>query len=184
MNRRLLPSVVLAAALMAPSAARADWGIRGAYLVPMYANTGQTNQTTGSGDYHYSVGDKWQSNIDLILSWYPISFLTVDLEGQFNLSGTSTSYPFTGIYVGPGVTLDLPLFLYARAALPFQVTGSSYGSLSQATMFLRLAGGLKLEIFVVRLYIEVLGDFAMAGSGTTFFGSQIISVAAGLWVKF
>lgn len=182
MLRRLLPSVVLAATLVAPAAARADWGIRGAYLVPMYANTGQT---TGTGsDYHYSVGDKWQSNLDILLSWYPISFLTIDVEGQFNLSGTSSQYPFTGIYVGPGVTLDFPLFLYARAAIPIQVSGSSYGSLSTPTMFLRLAGGLKLELFVVRLYIELIGDFAMAGSGTTFFGSQIISVAAGIWVKF
>jgi len=182
MLRRLLPSLVLIAVVVSPAAARADWGIRGAYLVPMYANTGQS--TSGGSSYHYSVGDEWQSNLDFIGSWYPISFLSIDLEGQFNLTGTNSQYPFTGIYVGPGVTLDFPLFLYGRAAVPIQVTGSSAGSLSTPTMFLRLAGGLKLELFVFRLYLEVIFDFAMAGSGVTFFGSQIVSVSAGLWLKF
>jgi hypothetical protein len=181
MHRRLLPFVVLTAALMAPSAARADWGIRGAYLVPMYSNVGSA---TPDGKTQYSVGDVWLSNLDFILSWYPISFLSIDLEGQFNLNSTNANYPFNGIYVGPGVTLDLPLFLYGRASIPIQVSGASTATISTPTTFLRLAGGLKLQLFVVTLYLEVGVDLAMFGSGISFFGSQTVNVAAGLWVKF
>ena len=57
-------------------------------------------------------------------------------------------------------------------------------SLSTPTFFLRVGGGLKLELFVLRLYLEVTADFAYAGSGISFFGSQTINVAAGVWVKF
>jgi hypothetical protein len=100
------------------------------------------------------------------------------LEGQFNLSSTNPTYPMTGIYVGPGITLDFPFFLYARASLPVQVTPGS------AIWDLRLAGGIKLQIFVVYLYIEGVLDLPLAGGPTSTFGSQAISVAAGLWVKF
>jgi hypothetical protein len=182
MHRRLLPSLVLAVALVMPSAARADWGIRAAYLVPMFVNTGQS--VAGSSAYHYGAGDAWLSNLDILASWYPISFLSVDVEGQFNLTGTDAKYPMTGIYVGPGVTLDLPLFLYARAALPFQVTGGAGSTPGTPIAYLRLGGGLKLEIFIVRLYFEVTADFAYAGTGISFFGSQTVNLAAGLWVKF
>jgi hypothetical protein len=184
MQRRLLPSLVIAAALLVPAAARADFGIRAAYLVPMYVNTGQTS-SPGGYVYTYGVGNQWLSNLDILASWYPLSFLSVDVEGQFNLSSPSASYPMTGIYVGPGVTLDLPLFLYARASLPIQVSGDQYnGSLSKPTFFLRAGGGLKLDLLVVRLYLEVTADFAYAGTGISFFGAQTINVAAGVWVKF
>src|SRR5271170_7505184 len=103
MQRRLLPSLVLAAALVVPTAARADWGLRAAYLVPMYVNTGVSLQP-GASIYTYGVGQEWISNLDVLASWYPLSFISVDIEGQFNLSGTSSTYPMTGIYVGPGVT--------------------------------------------------------------------------------
>jgi hypothetical protein len=181
MHRRLLPSLFLAVALVVPAAARADFGVRAAYLVPMYVNTGQS---VGGSAYTYGVGQAWLSNLDIIASWYPIDFLSVDVEGQFNLSGTDSRYPFTGIYVGPGVTLDLPLFLYARASLPILVTGDNLGSLSAPTLFLRIGGGLKLELLVIRLYLEVTADFAYAGSGISFFGSQTINIAAGIWFKF
>jgi hypothetical protein len=184
-RRRLLSSLVFAAALVVPTAARADFGIRAAYLVPMFVNTGQSLPPSGSA-YTYGVGNQWISNLDVLASWYPLSFLSVDVEGQFNLTGTDPRYPMTGIYVGPGVTLDLPLFLYARAALPIQVTGQSPAgsSLSTPTFFLRAGGGLKLDLVVVRLYLEVTADFAYAGSGISFFGAQTINVAAGVWVKF
>jgi hypothetical protein len=177
MARRLLPSLVLAAALIAPALARADFAVRAAYLVPMYVNTGQ-----GS----YGVGQAWLSNLDVLASWYPLDFLSVDLEGQFNLSGTSPSYPFTGIYVGPGVTFDLPLFLFARAALPIQVTGSepTGSTLGLPRAFLRAGGGLKLDLLIIRLYFEVTADFAYAGSGISFFGAQTINLAVGIWFKF
>jgi hypothetical protein len=179
MTRRL-PLLLLSLALVAPLPARADWGIRASYLVPMYVNTGEpkpSDQISGT-TYHYDAASVWLSNLDLILSWYPISIISLDLEGQFNLSATNVNYPNTGIYVGPGVTLDLPLFLYARASFPVQVTPSS------AIWYFRAAGGLKLELFVVRLYLEVLFDFPLAGGATSAFGSQAISLAAGLWVKF
>lgn len=185
MQRRLFSSLVLAVALLIPSMARADFGIRAAYLVPMYVNTGQS-LVSGEAHYTYGVGDAWLSNLDFLASWYPISWLSLDVEGQFNLSGTDARYPMTGIYVGPGVTLDLPMFLYARAALPIQVTGTSPAgsSLSRPTFFLRAGGGLKLELFILRLYLEVTADFAYAGSGISFFSAQTINVAAGVWVKF
>jgi hypothetical protein len=179
MGRRL-PSLVLGVALLAPVAAQADWGIRASYLVPMYVNTGQpkpSDQSLGT-TYHYDATSVWLSNLDLILSWYPISFISLDLEGQFNLSPTNIDYPNTGIYVGPGVTLDLPFFLYARLSLPVQVTPSS------AIWYLRAAGGFKLQFFVVNLYLEALFDFPLAGGATSAFGSQAISLAAGVWVKF
>lgn len=184
MQRRLASSLVLAVALLVPAGARADFGIRAAYLVPMYVNTGQS--VAGGSAYTYGVGDKWLSNLDVLASWYPISWLSVDVEGQFNLSGTDAKYPMTGIYVGPGVTFDLPMFLYARAALPIQVSGTAPAgaALSTPTFFLRVGGGLKLELFFLRLYLEVTADFAYAGSGISFFGSQTINVAAGVWVKF
>jgi hypothetical protein len=187
MQRRLLSSVVVAAALLVPSAARADgdWAVRAAYLVPMFVNTGQP-PSPGASNYTYGVGDQWISNLDVLASWYPLSFLSIDLEGQFNLTGTNPKYPMTGIYVGPGITLDLPLFLYARASLPIQVTGSEPpgAALSTPTFFLRVGGGLKLDLFIVRLYLEVTADFAYAGSGISFFGAQTINVAAGVWVRF
>jgi hypothetical protein len=183
MARRVLPSLVLAAALMAPTVARADFAVRAAYLVPMYVNTGQN---IGGSNYTYGVGQAWLSNLDLLASWYPLDILSVDLEGQFNLSGTSSSYPFTGIYIGPGVTLDLPLFLYARAALPIQVSGSepAGSALGLPRAFFRVGGGLNLDLLIIRLYLEVTADFAYAGSGISFFGAQTINVAVGLWFKF
>src|SRR5271165_4416883 len=114
MQRRLLTSLVLALALLLPVSARADWGVRAAYLVPMYVNTG-VSPTLGSSIYTYNVGNAWLSNLDVLGSWYPLSWLSVDVEGHFNLSGTNAAHPMTGIYVGPGVTFDFPLFLYARA---------------------------------------------------------------------
>jgi len=187
MHRRLLPSLVLAAALVTPVAARADFGLRAAYLVPMYVNTG-VSPTAGKPIYTYGVGDQWLSNLDVLASWYPLSWISVDVEGQFNLSSKSAAYPMTGIYVGPGVTFDFPLFLYARAALPIQVSGESSpkisGSLSTPTAFLRAGGGIKLDIFFLRLYLEATADFAYAGSGITFFSARTVNVAAGLWAKF
>jgi hypothetical protein len=179
MTRRVLPFVVVVT-LCTPAAVRADWGVRAAYLVPMYVNTGQPkpqSQEVGT-TYHYDATTVWLSNLDVILSWYPISFLSVDVEGQFNLSPTNSLYPNTGIYVGPGITIDFPIFLYGRVALPVQVTPSS------AIYYLRLAGGFKLQLFVVNLYLEALFDFPYAGNGVTAFQSQAISLAAGLWVKF
>ncbi|MGO9829763.1 MAG: hypothetical protein ACLPJH_06445 [Myxococcaceae bacterium] len=183
MHRRFLPSLVLAVALVTPVAARADFGLRAAYLVPMYVNTG-VSLTPGASIYTYGVGNQWLSNLDFLASWYPLSWVSVDVEGQFNLSGTSSTYPMTGIYVGPGVTFDFPMFLYARVALPIQVSGTSYGSLSTPTAFLRAGGGLKLDVSVIRLYLEATADFAYAGSGITFFSAKTINVAAGVWVKF
>ncbi len=183
MHRRLLPSLVLVAALITPVAARADFGIRAAYLVPMYVNTG-VSLTPGASIYTYGVGNQWLSNLDVLASWYPLSWISVDVEGQFNLSSASATYPMTGIYVGPGITFDFPLFLYARVALPIQVSGTSYGGLSTPTAFLRAGGGLKLDIFFLRLYLEATADFAYAGSGITFFSAKTINVAAGLWAKF
>ncbi len=183
MHRRLLPSLVLAAALVTPVAARADWGIRAAYLVPMYVNTG-VSPTSGASIYTYGVGQQWLSNLDVLASWYPLTWLSIDVEGQFNLSQASALYPMTGIYVGPGVTFDFPFFLYARAALPIQVSGTSCCGLSTPTAFLRAGGGLKLDIFFLRLYLEATADFAYAGSGITFFSAKTINVAAGLWAKF
>jgi hypothetical protein len=180
MTRRRLPMLALVVALSAPGAARADWGVRASYLVPMYVNTGQPapgSQQLGT-TYHYDAGTAWLSNLDVILSWYPISFLSVDLESQFNLSGTNPLYPNTGIYVGPGITFDFPIFLFGRVALPVQVTPGS------AVFDLRLAGGLKLQLFVVNLYLEAVFDFPYAGTGVTAFQSQAISLDAGVWVKF
>ncbi len=138
MHRRLLPSLVIAAALATPNAARADWALRAAYLVPMYVNTG-VSQTLGAPIYTYGVGQQWISNLDVLASWYPVDFMSVDIEGQFNLTGTNPNYPMTGIYVGPGVTFDFPLFLYARVALPVQVSGQSNYPISTPTAFLRRA---------------------------------------------
>ncbi len=181
MNRRRLPPALLAALLVAPVAAQAeDWGVRLSYLVPMYVNTGapKPSDPVAGTTYHYDAGQVWLSNLDLILSWYPISFISLDVEGQFNLSATNVDYPNTGIYVGPGITLDLPFFLYARMSFPVQVTPGS------AIWYLRAAGGLKLQLFIVNLYFEALFDFPLASAANSAFGSQAISVAAGLWVKF
>jgi hypothetical protein len=189
MHRRVLSSLVLAAALVVPAAARADdnFGIRVAYLVPMYVNTGQpAGGLPGANAYTYGVGQKWLSNLDVLASWYPVSWISVDVEGQFNLSSPSSSYPMTGIYVGPGITFDFPMFLYARVSLPIQVSGDQDqgNNLSKPTFFLRAGGGLKLDFFIMRLYLEVTADFAYAGSNVNFFASQTINVAAGVWVKF
>jgi len=178
--RRRSPPLFLAVLLLAPVAARADWGVRLSYLVPMYVNTGapKPNEQALGSTYHYDVGQVWLSNLDLILSWYPISFISLDVEGQFNLSPTNINYPNTGIYVGPGITLDLPLFLYARLSFPVQVTPAS------AIWYLRAAGGFKLQLFIVNLYLEALFDFPLASQVNSAFGSQAISLAAGVWVKF
>lgn len=183
MHRRLLPSLVIAAALATPNAARADWALRAAYLVPMYVNTG-VSQTLGAPIYTYGVGQQWISNLDVLASWYPVDFMSVDIEGQFNLTGTNPNYPMTGIYVGPGVTFDFPLFLYARVALPVQVSGQSNYPISTPTAFLRAGGGLKLDLLVLRLYLEATADLAYAGTGVSFFSPKTINVAAGVWVRF
>ena len=180
MHRRI-PPLFLAVLLLVPVAARAsDWGIRLSYLVPMYVNTGEpkpSNQVVGT-TYQYNAGEVWLSNLDLILSWYPISFISLDVEAQFNLSPTNIDYPNTGIYVGPGITLDLPLFLFARVSFPVQVTPGS------AIWYLRAAGGFKLQLFIVSLYLEGVFDFPLASNANSAFGSQAISLDAGLWVKF
>ena len=180
--RRRLPLLLLAGLLFVPVTARADWGVRAELPradVRQHRPAPRPSNPTSRLDVRVRRRDECGCpTSDLVLSWYPLSFISLDLEGQFNLSSTNIDYPNTGIYVGPGVTLDLPLFLYARVSLPVQVTPSS------AIWYLRAAGGFKLEFFVVRLYLEALFDFPLAGGATSAFGSQAISLAAGVWVKF
>ena len=174
MKRSLSASVLGLALLLAPTAAHAQWSIRGGGETPLYFHSSSNGQS-----YSFSIGDSFQPTLDIIGGFYVLPILSLDVEFRRGLAATGTGYSRQLTYLGPGVTLDIPATpLYARASLPIQLEDT-------AVFFLRVGGGLKLiDMAFFRFYLEVSADFPYAGSGVSFFGSQAVNAGLGVWFKF
>jgi hypothetical protein len=170
MNKLML--VVGLAAFAVPAASNAQWAVRAGLETPIYTHFSQNGQS-GS----YTIGDTFQPAINVLVEYYPVGLIGLGLEFREGFAASGTGYSRTGTFLGPNLTLDFPLGLFARAAIPIHIEPDPPG----VTMNLRLAGGLKLLAF---LYLEATADFPMAGSNVSFFGQQQFGIAAGAWFKF
>ncbi len=75
--------------------------------------------------------------------------------------------------------LDLaPLPVYFRAAIPIHVEPDP------VRLDFRAAGGVKLGLSLLSLYLELLGDFPLAGTGVSAFKTQQLGLGAGVWLTF
>jgi hypothetical protein len=173
--KRSLSALMLGLALLVvPTAAHAQWSIRGAVETPLYFHSSSNGQS-----FSFNIGDSFQPTLDIIGGFYVLPILSLDVEFRRGLAATGTGYNRQLTYLGPGVTLDIPVTpLYARASLPIQLEDA-------AVFFLRVGGGLKIiDLGFFRFYLEVTADFPYAGSGVSFFGSQAVNAGLGVWFKF
>lgn len=153
MIRSLATAAVAAAALaLVPSAARADWGIRGGLEAPLV-----THASGGS----YNIGDSLQPGLDVMVLKGPSDFIALGAELKIGFASTS-NFTRTGTTIGPNLTINIPVLpLYARAALPIKIEPEGVG------LGLRLAAGLKLNLPFIGFYLEFFGDMPLAGKNGT-----------------
>jgi len=169
---RSLALATLAAALVLPSAARADWGIRAGLEAPVATHLNDGNS--------YSIGDTFQPSIDLLVQYGPSDIIAFGLEGRIGFASTNGNYTRTGTALGPELMLNIPVVpLYARVALPIRLEPDA------AELGLRLAAGLKINFAFVGIYLEGVADMPFVGKDTSgnhedAFSHQVISVGAGV----
>lgn len=158
-------------------------GLRVGLETPLYAHQSQNNQSTT-----FSIGDSFQPAINVLVEYYPVGMIGVGLEARegflatgsiSNCVGANCSYRRTGTSFGPNLTIDLaPIPIYFRAAVPIHVEPDP------VRLDFRAAGGLKLGLSVLSIYLELLGDFPLAGSGVTAFNTQQLGLGTGIWLTF
>jgi hypothetical protein len=174
-----LAALALLALCAAPTAARADWGIRLGGEVPL----GIHNNDGGS----ISISDSVKPAIDLLVLKGPSDFIGFGLEGKvgFASTGNISGSGRTGTTVGPALILNVPVLpLYARASLPIRIEPDAVG------LDLRLAAGLKFNVPFVGIYLEATADMPLAGKAlggagadAKLFGQQTIGVGAGIELR-
>lgn len=174
---RLAPLAMAFAALvtsLAPSAARADWGIRFGGEVPV-----ATHVNDGGS---YTISDSVQPAIDLLVLKGPSDFIGFGLEGKIGFAGTN-NFSRTGTSLGPAMIINIPVLpLYARASLPIRIEPDAVG------VGLRLGAGFKINVPFVGIYLEVTADLpfagkAVGGSDQKFLGSQVLGLGAGVEIR-
>ena len=180
MNKLLTGSVLALAALaLAPAPARADWGIRLGLEAPLVTHDSDRGSNT--------ISDGLKPAIDLLVLKGPNDFIGFGLEGHVGFASTGAATTLsqrTGTSIGPTMIINVPLLpIYARIALPVRIEPSA------PAVDLRLAGGLKLNLPFVGLYLELAADSPLAGkyndgSDGKLFARQIISLGAGAEVRF
>ncbi len=152
-----------------------EFGLRVGLETPLYTHVGQNGSIPSAS---VSIGDSFQPAIDVLVEYYPIGMIGVGLEVREGFAATG-NYRRTGTALGPNLTVDLsPIPVYFRAAIPIHVEPDP------VRLDFRAAGGLKLGISVIHIYLELLGDFALAGSGVSAFGQQQIGIGTGVWLTF
>ena len=172
------------AAFAIPMVANAgEIGLRIGLETPMYTHQSQNGQSTT-----FSIGDTFQPTINVLVEYYPIGMIGLGLEARegflatgtiSNCVGANCGYRRTGTSLGPNLTLDLaPIPLYVRAAVPIHVEPDP------VRLDFRVAGGLKLGLSVFSIYLELLGDFPLAGSGVSAFSTQQLGLGTGVWLTF
>jgi hypothetical protein len=174
--KTLTPLAALAAAAvaLAPSAAKADWGIRLGGEVPL-----ATHVNDGGS---YSISDSVQPAADLLILKGPSDFIGFGLEGHIGFASTG-SLQRTGSSVGPAVILNVPVLpLFVRASLPIRIEPDP------VAVGLRLGAGFKFNVPFVGIYLEATADMPFAGknvggSDAKFLGSQVIGVGAGVEIR-
>ena len=169
---RTAPLAALAAHALcaAPSAARADWGIRVGAEVPL-----ATHINDGGS---YGISDSVQPAIDALVLKGPSDFIGFGLEGRVGFAGTN-NYTRTGTAVGPALIINVPVLpLFVRASLPIHLEPGD------VTVGLRVGAGFKLNLPFVGIYLEATADMPFAGSGQKFLGSQVIGAGAGVEFRF
>jgi hypothetical protein len=159
--------------LLVPGRAGAQWSLRLSLEAPLYAHTASNGQSSSFG-----INESFQPTVDLIGSYFLSHSVGLDLELRTGMAATGTGYERQRTSIGPGVTLDVPTFpLYGRASVPIQIEDA-------VAAFLRVGGGLKiLDMAFLRVYFELTADFALAGSGVNFFGSQAVNAGLGVWLR-
>lgn len=182
-----MKTIILAAGISAfviPAMANAQgFGLRLGLETPVYTHFDQNGQS-GS----FSIGDSFQPTINVLAEYYVINNVGLGIEFKegflatgtlSNCVGNNCGYQRTGTSIGPNLTLDLnPVPIYVRAAVPIHVEPDP------VRIDFRAAGGLKIGINPIALYLEVLADFPLAGSGVSAFSRQQLGAGAGLWFKF
>src|SRR5712692_7217702 len=168
--------VLIAAAVAFPMIANAgDFGLRVGLETPLYSHVGQNGPIP---PLSFSIGDSFQPAIDVLVEYYPIGMIGVGLEVREGFAATG-SYRRTGTSFGPNLTLDLaPIPVYFRAAIPIHVEPDP------VRLEFRAGGGLKLGLSVFSIYLELLGDFPLAGSGVSAFNQQQLGLGTGIWLTF
>lgn len=149
MNRTLgLATLALTALVLAPTTARADWGIRGGLEAPI-----ATHFDGGS----YTIGDTFQPGLNVLVLKGPSDFIALGAELKIGFASTS-NFTRTGTTIGPNITLNIPVLpVFVRGALPIRIEPEG------VALGLRLAAGLKLNLPVVGFYFELTGDMPLAG---------------------
>ncbi len=161
------------AAMVVPVAAGADIGARLGLEMPLYTHVSSNGQSAS-----FSIGDSFQPAINALVEYYPFSLIGIGAEFREGLFATG-AYSRTGTSLGPNLTVDLfPLPIYARAAFPLHLEPTP------VRLDFRAAGGLKLGLPLLALYLEAVADFYLVGSGYSAFTSQSIGLGAGVWLKF
>jgi hypothetical protein len=177
----LIVGVALFAFPMIASAG--EIGLRVGLESPLYTHLSPSGQSVT-----FSIGDTFQPAINVLVEYYPIDMIGVGIEARegflatgtiSNCVGNNCGYKRTGTSFGPNLTLDLaPIPIYLRAAIPIHVEPDP------VRLDFRAAGGLKLGLSIIHIYLELLGDFSLAGSGVSAFNQQAIGIGTGVWLKF
>jgi len=182
---KLVPAVVLLAALVAAPAARADWKVRLGAEAVLGSHDKNTSWT--------SLTDQFRPSANFMLGWVtPLDILSIDLEvsEQWITNPPAGVESRQGTTLRPGVTLSAPVLpLYARLAFPLKVEPSPFQS------YARLGAGLGFNLLAATVYFEVDADFLLSSgeanvingipaSCTEAFCQQIYSAGAGLSFKF
>jgi hypothetical protein len=176
--------IVGVAAFAFPIIANAsEIGLRVGLETPLYSHQNLNGQSTT-----FSIGDSFQPAVNVLVEYYPIGMIGLGLEARegflatgtiSNCVGLNCGYTRTGTSFGPNLTLDLaPIPVYFRAAIPIHVEPDP------VRLDFRAAGGVKLGLSVLSLYLELLGDFPLAGSGVSAFKTQQLGLGAGVWLTF
>ena len=165
----LAAAAALLALCAAPTAARADWGLRVGGEVPL------ATHVNDGGSYDISNGI--QPALDVLVLKGPNDFIGFGLEGNVGFASTG-SLTRTGTAVGPALILNIPVLpLFARASLPIHLEPGD------VSVGLRLGAGLQFNLPFIGIYLEATADMPFAGSSQKFLGSQVFGVGAGVEIR-
>jgi len=176
-NCKALIVAAAAAAALFPAAARADIAIRlGAETIIAH------HDSNGGGTT--SIADSLQPSANLMLSYYPISLLSLDGEvsEKFTTNAPAGQSSRLGTTVRLGITLSPPILpIYVRAAIPLHLEPSPF------LAGLRVGVGLTLlSLVVAKIYVEGDADFPLFGgtNAPNAFSAQDFSLGAGVAFVF
>ena len=164
-----------ALALIIPTAARADFGIRAGLEAPIV-----THVNDGGS---FNIGDSFQPSLDLLAQFGPSDFIAFGLEGCVNFASTS-NFTCTGNFARARGDAEHshPADLYLRASLPIRLEPNA------PELGLRLAAGFKLNFLIVGIYLEAAADMPfvgndVSGNSESAFSHQTFSLGAGVEIR-